>query len=160
MEPLAWYIAGPLIGITVPTLLLLREKQLGVSSSFRVYGSFLLPGVKYFGYDRGKDLWQVWFTTGILLSSAVIFETTNLGVPNIDPAGYGAADPYQLSFIPVFFTGSLLIGFGARYANGCTAGHCIMGNAQFALSSLITTICFFIGGLLATYFIVPQLFET
>ncbi|MCR9173082.1 MAG: YeeE/YedE family protein [bacterium] len=161
MEPLAWYIAGPLIGLTVPLLLLIREKQLGVSSSFRVAGSFLLPKVDYFKYNREKDYWQVFFVMGILIASVAIFNTTDFGIPpstNVEGEAYFQA--YDNAFLPIFFVGSIFIGFGARYANGCTAGHCIMGNSQFALSSLITTVFFFVGGLIATHFIVPLIFTT
>lgn len=159
MEPLAWYIAGPLIGITVPVLLLLREKQLGISSSFRVAGTLLLPKVNYFRYDRKKDEWQVYFVLGILIAALLIFNLTELGVPpETDALGKAIFQPYDLTYLPAFFAGSICIGFGARYANGCTAGHCIMGNSQLAFSSLVTTIFFFIGGLVATHFIVPLVF--
>jgi len=159
MEPLAWYIAGPMIGITVPLLLLLKEKQLGVSSSFRVIGSFLLPRVNYFRYNRNKDVWQIYFVLGIVIASVLLFQCTNVGIPSeISEEERIVLNVYQWQFWPAFFLGGIFIGFGARYANGCTAGHCIMGNSQFALSSLLTTVFFFIGGLIATHFIVPQIF--
>jgi uncharacterized membrane protein YedE/YeeE len=52
----------------------------------------------------------------------------------------------------------MLVGFGARYANGCTAGHCIMGVSQFALSSILATIAFFVGGLIGSLLIVPSIY--
>ena len=57
-----------------------------------------------------------------------------------------------------FFIGGILVGFGTRYANGCTAGHCIMGVSQFALSSILATIAFFVGGLIGSLFIVPAIY--
>lgn len=161
MEPLAWYIAGPLIGLTVPLLLLIKGKQLGVSSSFRVLGNFVLPKLEYFKYNRASDIWQVWFGFGVLLAAWLMFQFTDLGVPEITSShAYAQIDPYSSEFLPVFFFGAIFVGFGARYANGCTAGHCIMGNAQFAPSSFIASIGFFVGGIIASHFVVPYIFYT
>lgn len=141
--------------------MILREKQLGVSSSFRVLGTLVLPKVEYFKYERKKDLWQLYFVVGILLASVVLFNFTEIGIPpETDAAGLPFFQAYDLAYFPAFFIGSICIGFGARYANGCTAGHCIMGNSQFAKSSMLTTVFFFVGGLIATHFIVPFIFTT
>jgi len=51
------------------------------------------------------------------------------------------------------------VGFGARYAGGCTSGHAISGLSNLQLPSLVAVIGFFIGGLIMTYFIFPQLFQ-
>ena len=161
MEPLAWYIAGPLIGITVPILLIIKEKQLGISSSFRVIGATIFPNWNYFRYDKQKDYWQVFFALGLIVAALLMFQFTSIGDPKIGLATeYASVPVYTTDNLAIFFFGAFLIGFGARYADGCTAGHCIMGNSQFALSSLLTTICFFIGGLIATYWIVPKLFTS
>jgi hypothetical protein len=161
MITLPWYIAGPLIGLIVPILLIVRKKQFGISSSFRVVGSYLLPRVAYFRYPREKDAWQVFFVLGIALTAFLVFFLSGDPHPESKAeAVYAqrAAHIYELASWPLFLLGGLLVGFGARYADGCTAGHCIMGNAQFAWASLLTTIAFFIGGLVATYFILPQFF--
>ncbi len=55
----------------------------------------------------------------------------------------------------IIVIGGFLVGFGARYAGGCTSGHAISGLAALQLPSLIAVISFFIGGLIATYFILP-----
>lgn len=159
MEPLAWYIAGPLIGITVPLLLIFKEKQLGVSSSFRVIGATLFPNWSYFRYDREKDYWQVFFALGLILAALLMFQLTGVGDPEVgESATYVTSAVYIPENSWIFFLGAFFLGFGARYADGCTAGHCIMGNSQFAPSSLLTTISFFVGGLIASYWIVPKLF--
>lgn len=150
---LPWYIAGPLLGLVIPLLLVLKEKQLGVSSSFRVFGSLLLPNLSYFKYDKSKDFWQVWFAIGIILS-AVIFSQLGL----IQDTSSRATDAYVLDNWLAFLLGGSLVGFGARYAGGCTAGHCLMGGSQLAVSSIITTISFFVGGLITSQFIVPLIF--
>jgi uncharacterized membrane protein YedE/YeeE len=45
------------------------------------------------------------------------------------------------------------VGFGARYANGCTSGHAISGLANLQLSSLLAVIGFFTGGLISVHFL-------
>lgn len=163
MFTLPWYIAGPLIGLIVPALLILRGKQFGISSSFRVLGSWIFPRLAYFRYPREKDLWQVHFVLGIALVSVAIFYFVDLPQPEASTKmGYGAQAEsiYELASWPLFVLGGLLVGFGARYADGCTAGHCIMGNAQFSIASLLTTLAFFAGGLIATYFVLPYFFNT
>ena len=161
MTTLPWYIAGPLIGLIVPVLLIVRQKQFGISSSFRVIGSWILPRLEYFRYEREKDLWQVHFVLGIAFVSLLIFHFNGALHREYDiQSEYAqhAETIYELASWPIFALGGLLVGFGARYADGCTAGHCIMGNAQFAKSSLLTTLAFFVGGLLATYLILPNFF--
>lgn len=151
MESLSWYIAGPLLGLSIPLILILVEKQLGVSSSLRVVGSYIFKHVDYFNYDRSSDRWQLYFVAGILLSSIFLdvlildLELTNTSI-------------YNLHNLPLFLIGGILIGFGARYAGGCTAGHCLMGSSLFSKASLIVSVSFFIGGLLTSHFLIPLIF--
>ena len=67
-EPLAWYIAGPLIGLIVPLLLLLKEKQFGISSTYRFLISSFTKKIGYFNYNREQDAWQVYFAIGLVLT--------------------------------------------------------------------------------------------
>lgn len=149
---LPWYIAGPLLGLMIPVILVLNEKQLGVSSSLRVTGSFLAPQLNYFKYDRRSDLWQVWFATGIIIVSVVLHQFGYLNLQQTDE------QIYQFSNWPAFLIGGIAVGFGARYAGGCTAGHCIMGNSLLATSSIVSTVSFFAGGLIITHLIIPLIF--
>lgn len=161
MGLLPWYVAGPLIGIMVPILLLTKEKQLGLSSSYRYFGSFVLPKNSYFNYDRKDDAWQVQFAIGIVLAALVIFQF-DLYVPSTfnQTKAYIAFAPdiYTIENGVVFALGGILVGFGARYAGGCTAGHCIMGNSLLSTASLLSTCMFFIGGLIVSHFVLPYLF--
>src|SRR3989442_9684551 len=51
-HPLPWYVAGPLIGLVVPSLLLLGNKPFGVSSNFRHLCAALAPcGIEFFAHD-------------------------------------------------------------------------------------------------------------
>lgn len=152
---LPWYIAGPLLGLMIPVILILNEKQLGVSSTLRVVGSFIAPGMNYFRYDRTNDFWQLWFAVGILAVS-IIYNLT--GLISNELMIEHSSNAYETRNWSVFFFGGIALGFGSRYAGGCTAGHCLMGNSLLAKSSIITTISFFIGGLIASHFIIPIIY--
>lgn len=158
MNPLPWYIAGPLIGLSVPLLLILREKQLGLSSSYRYFGSFILPKNSYFNYDRSKDVWQVQFAFGILCASLVIFQLDLVHTNVVDESKIYVEqfqNVYSRHYWFLFLFGGILVGFGSRYAGGCTAGHCIMGNSLLSPASILSTCMFFIGGLIVSHFVLP-----
>ena len=143
-----WYIAGPIIGLFVPILLVATNKLLGISSSFTHICTLLLPATKKMFSDHNweSNSWKLYFVLGItiggFLSSEFLSETTIAFLP---------AEYYSpLGFLKLFL-GGILVGFGTRYANGCTSGHSITGLATLQFSSLKATISFFIGGLLFTY---------
>jgi uncharacterized membrane protein YedE/YeeE len=146
----------------VPLLLFLREKPLGISSSYRFVGSLTFPKIPYFNYKRSDDVHQVQFAVGLILSglaaSFVCGDCVSLPANPQKEYEIVSTTIYDLKNAIQFFVGGILVGFGARYANGCTAGHCIMGVSQFATSSILATVAFFIGGLLASYFINPFIF--
>ena len=174
-QPWPWYVAGPLIGLIVPFLLLIDGKQFCISSSFRHILS--ISGIKrptYFSYDWKKEKWNLFFVTGIIVGAS--FAQTIIGIPDItlnpkiviilknmgvtDFTGFHPNDFFTL--VPktpagwiLTLIGGYLIGFGTRWASGCTAGHTILGLALFNKTSLIATTCFFIGGLLSARIIVP-----
>lgn len=163
MEPyLPWYIAGPLIGLIVPALLFLRQKQFGISSSFSFILSQVLPKNDYFKSAKRKSNWQFHFALGIIISAVVssyFLLPKDLVIENLASEGaYLKEQIYSIDNIYLFLIGGLLIGFGARYADGCTAGNCIMGVSQFSISSIIATISFFIAGVVTAQFINPLLF--
>lgn len=159
---LPWYIAGPLIGLIVPLLLLLREKQFGVSSSYRYIGALVFPKWSYFNYKKEQDFWQLQFAIGVVLSglAAYFYCDSCEFIPAQSSTSYAhiSTTVYEIGNWWQFLIGGFLVGFGARYANGCTAGHCIMGIAQFSVASIIATISFFIGGLIASHCIVNFIF--
>lgn len=146
-QPWPWYVSGPLIGLSVPALLLLAGKTLGVSSSFRHLCSIVLPNSKL-SYVREnpwrKEVWNLLFALGILLGGFV-------AVQFLGAAGNYLPDHYYTwGGALLLFAGGLLVGFGARYADGCTSGHAIMGLANLKWPSLVATVSFFAGGLLMT----------
>ena len=172
-EPWPWYIGGPLIGLFVIALILLEKKQLGISSSNQFICAKISPiKLDYFNKPE-KNRWQFFFVIGLVLGGIIIHQLvptyeiaitegaqsklSEIGVQS--QAGFVPKELYnfQPASIAYLLIGGIFLGFGARYANGCTAGHAIMGISQLAPSSIISTVCFFIGGLLSTYFIIPLL---
>lgn len=146
-QPWPWYVSGPLIGLSVPALLLLSGKTLGVSSSFRHMCSISSPNSKlpYLRENNWRnELWSLIFVAGILLGGFVA--THFLGAAtHYFPDSY-----YTLGGIAVLLWGGVLVGFGARYADGCTSGHAIMGLSNLRWPSLVATMSFFVGGSLMT----------
>ena len=148
-QPWPWWVSGILIGLTVPLLYLLTGQGFGISTSLQQVGAMCMPSSKldYFrNYDRSKGLWTLLFAIGI--------------------AGGGYIGSHWLSAEPIEFLpqayfstggavrlliGGLLIGFGTRYAGGCTSGHAITGISNLNWPSLVATIFFFVGGLGVTW---------
>lgn len=176
-QPWPWYIAGPLIGLTVPALLILGNKSFGISSSLRHICAACIPAnIPFFKYDWKKELWNLFFVLGILLGGTITMQTMANPQPIVvhpklveELAGYGITDyshmlPVQvinwsavltLKGILMMVVGGFLVGFGTRYAGGCTSGHAIMGLSTLQWPSLVATCCFMIGGLLVANFVLP-----
>ncbi|MES2448097.1 MAG: YeeE/YedE thiosulfate transporter family protein [Bacteroidota bacterium] len=178
-QPWPWYIAGPLIGLTVPALLILGNKSFGISSSLRHICAACLPAnIPFFKYDWQKEAWNLFFVLGIFLGGAIAMNL--LSNPNpieVNPklaaelADYGITNynnlvPEDIMNWESLFTlkgfllmvlGGFLVGFGTRYAGGCTSGHAIMGISNLQWPSLIATICFMIGGFIMANLILPHI---
>lgn len=176
-KPWPWYVAGPLIGLTVPVLLLIGNKSFGISSSLRHVCAACIPAkVPFFRYDWKKEVWNLFFVAGILIGGVIAASILRDPAPvSVNPklvaelSTYGITDfsglvPSQLfsfaqlltlkGFI-VMVLGGLLVGFGTRYAGGCTSGHAIMGLSTLQWPSLVATCCFMLGGFLMANFILP-----
>ncbi|WP_114752135.1 YeeE/YedE family protein [Pleomorphovibrio marinus] len=176
-QPWPWYVAGPLIGLTVPALLLLGNKSFGISSSLRHMCAACMPAnIPFFTYNWKKEVWNLVFVLGILLGgvvaslwlsnpeSIVVAESTQE-----DLRALGISDFRQLLPAEIFHWGNLLtmkglfffviggflVGFGTRYAGGCTSGHAIMGISNLQWPSLVATIFFMLGGFAMTHFLLP-----
>jgi len=174
-----WYVAGPLLGLFVPALLIVGNKQFGISSNLRHLCSIITPGkVEFFRYDwRRVGLWNLVFLGGVLIGSVQVAHggagheiaislKTRLALSKLGIHDFSGVAPHELFNWHVLLTlrgfvsvvvGGFLVGFGSSYAGGCTSGHAISGLANFELPSLIAVIGFFVGGLAATYFILPYL---
>ncbi|MBL7705497.1 MAG: YeeE/YedE family protein [Taibaiella sp.] len=176
-QPWPWYVAGPLIGLTVPVLLILGNKSFGISSSLRHVCAACMPAnIPFFKYDWKKEVWNLLFVAGILLGGVIavnlLFNPARIEVhPGLvkELAVYGITDYSNLVPVDIMnwqslFTarglvmmvgGGFLVGFGTRYAGGCTSGHAIMGLSSLQWPSLVATICFMIGGFTMANFILP-----
>jgi uncharacterized membrane protein YedE/YeeE len=146
-----WYVAGPLIGLFVPLLLLVGNKLFGISSSFEHVCDAVLPGSKknVVNYDKAKNSWKFYFVIGIAIGGFVASYFLSKEPVNFLPENY-----YSLPGLIQLFIGGILVGFGTRYANGCTSGHAITGFSLLNIGSIKSTIAFFAGGLIFTYLIV------
>ncbi len=178
-QPWPWYVAGPLLGLMVPALLLLGNKSLGISSVLRHACAACFPAkLPFFTYDWKKEMWNILFVLGIALGGWVT--VTFLNNPEAiviaastqkDLAALGITDFQSLLPVQIFtwsnlFTakgliffvmGGFLIGFGTRYAGGCTSGHAIMGLSNLQWSSLVATIFFMLGGFAMTHLLLPYI---
>lgn len=149
MRPWPWWLSGILIGLTVPLLYVLAGKAFGISTSLQQIGAMCSPNSKldYLRkHDRSGNLWTVVFAIGIALGAliATLFlsaEPVSL-LPALFNSPAGAAE---------LLVGGFLVGFGARYAGGCTSGHSITGIANLNWPSLLATVCFFVGGIAITW---------
>ena len=144
-----WYIAGPLLGIFVPLLLLVGNRQFGISSTLdQICYSYLPRGKKSLQHFSEKEnRWKLFFGIGIVVGAA--FSVWFLTNPT---HAFLPQDYYSLGGLLLLFVGGLFIGFGTRYANGCTSGHAIFGLSILSAGSLKATISFFVGGLIYTAF--------
>ena len=145
-EPWPWYIGGPLVGLTVPLLLLFVGKPFGISSSFRHLCSICMPNtnVSYIKEDNWlKESWNLFFIAGILIGSYIGMHFLSSEPIPLLPAHY-----HSWQGLAALFGGGILVGFGTRYADGCTSGHSIMGLSSLKWPSLVATISFFAGGLI------------
>ena len=71
-HPWHWSIAGILIGLTVPTLLLLGNKHFGISANLRHICAACLPAnISFFKYDWKKEIWNLFFAAGILIGGFI-----------------------------------------------------------------------------------------
>lgn len=176
-QPWPWYVAGVLIGLIVPALLLLGNKVFGISSNLRHICAACFPaGISYFKYDWKKETWNLFFVGGIIVGAYIANHFLMTDAPIVvspalqnELAGYGINNfsymlPPELFSVESLFTirgfiimvvGGFLVGFGTRYAGGCTSGHAIMGLSNLQWPSLVATISFMVGGFLMANLILP-----
>ena len=177
MQPLPWYIAGPLIGLTVPVLLLIGNKAFGISSTLRHICAACIPmNISFFRYNWKKEMWNLVFVSGILVGAIIASIWLSDHAPvNINPATHDYLAAHGItrfeSLLPLdlfnwdnlisfrglvfILIGGFLVGFGTRYAGGCTSGHSIMGLSNLQWPSLVATICFMAGGFLVANLVIP-----
>lgn len=176
-QPWTWWVSGAIIA-SVMFLLLFFGKSFGFSSNLGILCSAAGGGklVKFFDFNWKSQLWNLVFLVGAILGGFIAHQFLSNGQPvqiseitinDLAQLGIGApksAQPDELFSLEVMFSlkgfsilalGGLLVGFGSRYAGGCTSGHAISGLSDLQMPSLIAVIGFFAGGLLMTHILLP-----
>ncbi len=175
--PWPWWAAGIVIGLTVPALLILGNKHFGFSANLRHACAACLPAnIPFFKYEWKKEYWNFFFAGGTVLGAfiAAYFlqdgtpiqlapeltsDLTTYGIDNtqgmVPEALFSWESLFSLRGLIMMVGGGFMVGFGARYAGGCTSGHAIMGLSNLQWPSLVATCCFMVGGILMTWFILP-----
>lgn len=179
-QPWPWYVAGPIIAVVMFSLLFFG-KSFGISSNLRSVCSILGAGknCEFFDFDWKAQTWNLIFAAGMVIGGFIAHYFLSSGnIVNISDSTiaelktYGIKNPGE-ALVPtsifnwqsltsvkglvMLVLGGFLVGFGTRYAGGCTSGHAISGLSDLQLPSLIAVIGFFIGGLTITYFVLPYL---
>ncbi len=175
-----WYFSGPMIAL-VMVLLLWLGGSFGVSSTLRSLCAIGGAGKQaaFFRFDWKAQRWNLVFVLGAIVGGYL----AGVVWPNPAPLALSAATVADLQALDIPFDGGLapktlfdwsslttvsgflvlvvggfLVGFGSRWAGGCTSGHAISGLANLQVPSLIAVIGFFIGGLLMTHIVFPLIF--
>jgi len=172
-----WYVGGVLIGLTVPALLIAGNKLLGVSSSLRQICAACLPlHIPFLNYDWKKEQWNLFFAAGLVIggfiggwlladqqpekiSAATLHALAEQGVAF--NKGFLPEDIFNWQYLftlpgfIILIVGGFFVGFGTRYAGGCTSGHGIMGLSAFQWPSLIAVASFFASGIFSAHYLLP-----
>ena len=181
-DPWPWYVAGPLIALTM-FILLYVGKQFGMSSNLRTMCSIGGAGKysDFFKFDWRAQRWNLVVVIGAVIGGFIASQFMSDNTVKINPevaqqlsTDYGITsageaylptelfasehltDPFVLAILII---GGFMVGFGARYAGGCTSGHAISGLSNLQLPSLIAVIGFFIGGLVMIHLLFPLIFS-
>lgn len=180
-DPWPWYVAGPMIALTMFMLLYLG-KHFGMSSNLRTMCSIGGAGKfsSFFNFDWKKERWNLVVLLGAVIGGFLASNFMSNNVVEINPevatqlstdygiqsanAAYMPTEIFgseQLSnpfMLIILILGGFLVGFGARYAGGCTSGHAISGLSNLQIPSLIAVVGFFVGGLVMIHLLYPLIF--
>ena len=180
-QPWPWYVSGAAIAF-IMVLLLYFGKSFGFSSNLRTLCTIAGAGKtsKFFDFDWRTQRWNLLFLVGAIiggyisatflksdsplqLSTATIADLQALGIPfdgNLNPSAiYNWGFASTAKGMAILIGGGLMVGFGSRYAGGCTSGHGISGLSALQLPSLFAVIGFFIGGIIMTHLLFPLIFQ-
>lgn len=178
-QPWPWYTSGAAIAL-IMVVLLYFGKSFGFSSNLRTICTIAGAGkkVKFFDFDWKTQRWNLLFLIGSILggvisatllrsdaplqlSAATIKDLGAIGIHfdgQLNPSQLFGSHALSVKNVLLMLTGGLLVGFGSRYAGGCTSGHAISGLSNLQLPSLVAVIGFFVGGLIMTHLLLPLLF--
>jgi uncharacterized membrane protein YedE/YeeE len=178
-QPWSWYVAGGLIGLIVPALLILGGKHFGISANLRHICAACFPAnISFFKYQWKREAWNLFFVAGIFVGALIAAQLlANPSPVKVNPAlvaelksyhvdTYTSQLPPEIFSFHALFTlrgfillvvGGFFVGFGTRYAGGCTSGHSIMGLSNLQWPSLVATICFMAGGFIMANIFLPYI---
>lgn len=180
LQPWSWWFSGIMIA-AIMFFLLYFGQSFGFSSNLRTIcaAAGLGKSAKFFDFDWKSQMWNLVFLVGailggyisseflstdapVLISEATIQDLSKLGIAapkSLQPAElFGLDAVLSIKGFALLAFGGLMVGFGSRYAGGCTSGHAISGLSNLQIPSLIAVMGFFIGGLLMTYVFFPLIF--
>ncbi|WP_411894754.1 YeeE/YedE family protein [Winogradskyella sp. A2] len=181
LDPWPWYLSGPCIAL-VMFLLLYFGRTFGMSSNLRTICAMSGAGksVKFFDIDWKSQKWNLMVVLGAifggmiahhLLSNPIDINLSENTIKDLKAFGFNDAGNsllppelfswdtvFSIKGLSILVIGGFLVGFGTRYAGGCTSGHAITGLSSLQLPSLVAVVGFFIGGLIMIHFIYPILF--
>jgi uncharacterized membrane protein YedE/YeeE len=181
LQPWPWYVAGPLIALAM-YLMFYFGKKFGVSSNLETVCAMAGAGrfVDFFKFDWRKNKWNLVFVIGLIAGGFISDQWltpdqtialnpqtvedlsdigfTNAGTTYLPDEIYGIKTMLSFKGFFVLLVAGILVGFGARYAGGCTSGHGIVGLSSLSKESFIAVGGFFIGGLIMTWLILPYIF--
>lgn len=183
-QPWPWWVAGLMIAFIL-FILLFFGKEFGISANFRTMCAAEGAGnyADFFNFDWQEQGWNLMVALGAMFGgyiAATYFAGTDGNIAHVSAQTVESLKELGFNYetgnvplVPEFYSwealfswrgaliiigGGFLVGFGARYAGGCTSGHAISGLSALQISSLIAVIGFFLGGLFMTHVIFPILF--
>jgi uncharacterized membrane protein YedE/YeeE len=179
-QPWSWWVSGMVIS-TIMFSLLFFGKSFGFSSNLRTICAIGGAGRvnKFFDFNWKTQIWNLVFLVGAIIGGFIAKEFLSTGeavqiseatIQDLQALGFSrpiSVQPEELFSWDAIFTlkgfsilsiGGFLVGFGSRYAGGCTSGHAISGISDLQIPSMIAVVGFFTGGLLMTWFIYPLIF--
>lgn len=182
MQPWPWYVAGPIIAL-VMFLLLFFGKNFGMSSNLRTMCTIAGGGKvsDFFRFDWRGQRWNLTFVVGAVIGGVIaakfltpdptidlnpetVKALKGLGIQDpgaqyLPPELFGSEAVFSLKGLLILLGGGFMVGFGARYAGGCTSGHAISGLSDLQVPSLIAVIGFFAGGLFMSWVLLPLILQ-
>ncbi|MBL7893893.1 MAG: YeeE/YedE family protein [Bacteroidia bacterium] len=176
-QPWPWYVSGTIIA-AIMFVLIFFGQSFGFSANLRTICAAAGGGkkVKFFDFNWKSQLWNLVFLVGAIIGGFIaaqflsngepvkISESTISDLAKLGIAAPTSAQPNELFSLDAVFSvkgflilalGGIMVGFGSRYAGGCTSGHAISGLSDLQVPSLIAVIGFFAGGLLMTFVLLP-----
>lgn len=176
-QPWPWYVSGTIIA-AIMFVLIFFGQSFGFSANLRTICAAAGGGkkVKFFDFNWKSQLWNLVFLVGAIIGGFIAAQFLSNGEPvkisentikDLAQLGIAApisAQPNELFSLDAVFSvkgflilafGGIMVGFGSRYAGGCTSGHAISGLSDLQVPSLIAVIGFFAGGLLMTFVLLP-----